>query len=395
MRYVRSLFPALSVGLLLLLCAAAGAAPPFDSALRDGHFAEASAQLSQFPPGGSDRGEAIEKALAVLPLLQWSPETETAWTNCLTAIETETNAYWATRNLGGLLGALAAPSVPHNTAVAAMLDRAVAASRHWAGQGAPLVVAKGLLWYGDFDRAFAPYPVHETPEPLVEFAFETLADKPELAKQNALWEMALNRRGSDPMANRKAVQALAFTGKMSGALAIGLLSRNSVEQVGDEILAARYARYGSHEADFVKMMGYAAGDLKLLSPTASSLPMLRDLLEETDAPPIPTLPDEFWKTVEAWATTLPPDQSHAAVAEIAGASAWAGRADASSLLPTLAGTPWQDSARMRVACGWLWNGRREQAAQCAAAIQDPEWRTLAEGEMAYLTHQLAAGETAK
>ena len=380
---------------MLLLCIAAGAAPSVDADLRAGHFAEASALLSQMPPGGPDRGEAIDKTLAVLPLMSWSPETETAWQDCLTAIETETNSYWATRNLGGLLGALAAPNVPHNAATAALLDRAVTAGKRWVGQGAPLVVAKGLLWYGDFGRAFAPYPAQETPEALVEFALETLADKPDLGRQDALWKVALDQTGSDPMARRKAVQALAFSGRLAQALSLAAQQAGPSERVASETLAARYARYGGHEADFIQAMGQAASDLKLLPQSAAALPALRDLLEETDAPPTPALPDEFWKAVETWAGALPPGQSPAAVAEVAGASAWAGRSDAAALLPTLAGTPWQDSARMRVACGWLWNGKREQATQCAAAIRDPEWRMMADSEMVYLAHQRAAGEALK
>ena len=379
-----------SLALAFLVFARAQAAPSFEEELRAGHFAQASALLSQMPPGG--RGEAVEKMLTVLPLLQWSPETAQMWADCTTAIEGETNAYWATRNLGGLLGAIAAPTVPRNAAIDALLDRAITASKRWVGQGAPLIVAKGLLWAGDFERAFAGYPAQATPEPLVEFAFETLADKPELGRQEALWKIATDRLGNDPTAGKKAVHALAFSGRLSQALAIAARQTNPTERVGEEILAARYARYGRHEDDFARAMGLAAGDLRLLPQAASSLPTLRDLLEETDQPPLPALPDSFWKTVETWAASLPGDQSPAAAAEVAGASAWADREDALTLLPKLAGTSWEDAARMRVACGWLWNGKREQAAQCAAGIKDLEWRAMADSEMAYLTRQLAAPE---
>ena len=210
-----------ALALVFSASARADAAPSFEEERQAGHFAEASALLSQFPPGGAERGMAVEKMLSVLPLLPWSAGTERMWTDCMAAIEGETNPYWGTRNLGGLLGAVAAPTVPRNAAaIAALLDRAVTASQRWAGQGAPLVVAEALLWAGEFPRAFAPYPVQATPEPLVEFALETLADKPELGRQDALWKMATERTGADPMAAQKAVHALAFAGRLDQALAI-------------------------------------------------------------------------------------------------------------------------------------------------------------------------------
>ena len=379
--------------LAFLVIARAEAAPSFDEELRAGHFPQASALLSQMPPDG--RGESVEKMLAVLPLLSWSAETAPLWADCMTAIETESNSYWATRNLGDLLGALAAPNVPRNAAVAALFDRIIAASKRWAGQGAPLVVAKGLLWAGDFDRAFSAYPAGATPEPLVEFALETLADKPELGREDALWKMALARMGDDPLAREKAVHALAFSGRLNQALAIAARQTDPGERVGEEILSTRYSRYGGHEDDFTQAMSVAANGLSSLPKTASSLPALRELLAETNQPPIPALPDSFWKTVTDWAKSLSAEPSSAALAEIAGASAWAGRADAATLLPLLTGTPWQDSARMRVACGWLWNGKREPAMQCAVGIKDPDWRAMTDTEMAYLTRQMAAPEAGK
>ncbi len=256
-------------------------------------------------------------------------------------------------------------------------------------------MSQGLIWYGDFPRAFAAYPPGETPEPLMEFALETLADKPDLGKQDQLWKITLGRMGDTQEARNKAVHALAFSGRLDQALSLAAHQVDPAERVALEILAARYARYGGHESDFVRAMGVAADDLHTLPPPVSPLPQLRDLLQETRQPPAPTLPDAFWKTLETWASTLPRDQSPAAVAELAGASAWAGRPDPATLLPALAGTPWEDAARMRVACGWLWNGKREQAAQCAAAIKDPDWRALADSEMAYLTRQAAGAEVAK
>ena len=304
------------------------------------------------------------------------------WEDCTAAIESETNSYWATRNLGGLLGAIAAPTVPHNAAIAAILDRAVAASKQWAGQGAPLVVAKALLWAGEFNRAFAPYPAGATPEPLVEFAFETLADKPELGRQDALWKLAMNRLGDSPPASQKAIHALAFSGRLNQALAIATRQVNPTDRIGDEILAARYARYGGHDGDFAQAMGIAAGDLHLLPQDASrascaSKPSGRDKRAAGAGAPRCVLEDSrsLGRPPCRTVILLPP------LRKLQGASAWAGRDDALSLLPALSGTSWQDAARMRVACGWLWNGKREQAAECAAAIKDPEWRSLTAGEM--------------
>ncbi len=90
---IRRLLLALWFTLTLLAANPAGAAS-FDGDVRAGQFAEASALLSQLPPGGPDRGQSIDQMLTVLPLLAWSPQTAQMWDECMTALETETNSYW-------------------------------------------------------------------------------------------------------------------------------------------------------------------------------------------------------------------------------------------------------------------------------------------------------------
>lgn len=376
-----------TVGVTALGIGTACHAQAVDGLLRAGEMGKAAEQLARMNPASAERGQAIEDVLGQVPLHTFTPATAQAWANCLEAIQTETNPYWGNKNLGDLLGALAAPGAPPAGPRQQILVQLGPLASRWQAQGAQLTLAQGLLWLGEFPRALGLYPTESTPPAVTEFAFEVLADKPQLAAQDPLWQLALARVGEDAEVTERAIHALGFCGRADQAIALAQHDPDTLHQAQLAVQAARYARYGGHGADFVRLMNVAANTLCGHPHGMEAVPVWRQLLAETSAPPLVHLPDDFWNLLEQTAAQSKGPAAGAIATEVAGAAAWSGRKEAGTVADAIVDPTWKDAALMRVACGLLWNHHHDQANSCLRQIVDPEWKSAAVAEMGYLAAQ--------
>ncbi|HEY3324144.1 MAG TPA: hypothetical protein VGP72_27070 [Planctomycetota bacterium] len=333
---------------------------------------------------GNEKTAAAKQFLEVLPLLQWSNEN---WDQVLQGIEVCAQWNEVEAMLSHYLGAAAAPEVPRNAQMAALLDRAIKTAKRFSAQKVHHSVARALAWYGDFARAFAVCDKEPPTDDMLDMVFETLADKPEVASNPANIKLAIDHLPKDGPVLKKAIRALAYIDKLDLALQVAAKRATPAERAEGIFIAARYSRYGKHLEAYEKGMLSALAALKGIPDAAEGLILFRDILKDASELPIIPLSDGFWQTAEKTALAFGDSERPAALAELTGAAAWAGRPNADANLKTLAGTPWDATARHRLACGLWWNGKKEKAKTAAKAIADAGWRNLAFGELAYLAAQ--------
>lgn len=368
-----------------VLCRAAGPWDDFRQGMATANYAQVMAALSEMP--ANQRDNADTEVLAVLPLQQWNAETKAIWDLVMQGIEQCNNYDTVNRELTAFITGAALPAIPRGAEMNALLDRAIAIAKKWGRANVPETVAKNLCWYGDFPRAFSVFKDNTPPEQVIDFALEVFADKPQYAKDPVVRKMVLDRVPNDGPVARKAIRALAYTGQIDLALQQASKMADPYEHAEGACYAGRYARYGKQMPGFEKGLLAALNNLPAVKDGAQALLVYRDVMQEAAALPLAPLSDAFWTQADKAARAFPAANQPVALAELAGALAWANRPNPDAVLKDIPDPTWRATAGVRVAQGLQWNGKKDQAKSVADAIADPAWKRLAYQELAYLADQ--------